>query len=179
MPAVELVQMIEPPPAAIRCGTLTTMVFQTPVRLVSRVSCQTCGVTSSQVWMVQMPALALTMFEPAELGHPVVDRGLQGTGVPHVGRCGHDPPVQGLHRLDRLGQLGLGRQRVAHRVVVPADVDRDDLGALLGEPDRVRPALPPRGPGDEGDLACYSSCHVCPYFLLVKPASTGSVTPVT
>ena len=60
MPAVELVQMIDPPPAAIRCGTLTTIVFQTPVRLVSRVSCQTCGVTSSQLWMVQMPALALT-----------------------------------------------------------------------------------------------------------------------
>ena len=61
MPAVELVQMIEPPPAAIRCGTVTTIVFQTPVRLVSRVSCQTAGLTSSQACTVQMPALALTM----------------------------------------------------------------------------------------------------------------------
>ncbi len=61
MPAVELVQMIEPPPAAIRCGTLTTIVFQTPVRLVSRVSCQTAGLTSSQGCTVQIPALADTM----------------------------------------------------------------------------------------------------------------------
>ena len=53
MPAVELVQMIDPPPAAIRCGTLTTIVFQTPVRLVSRVSCQTAGLTSSQACTVQ------------------------------------------------------------------------------------------------------------------------------
>jgi hypothetical protein len=61
MPAVELVAMIDPPPAAIRCGTATTKVFHTPVRLVSSVSCQTCGVTWSQVCTVQMPALAQTM----------------------------------------------------------------------------------------------------------------------
>ena len=49
IPASELVAMIDPPPLAIRCGTATTMVFHTPVRLVSIVSCQICGVTSSQV----------------------------------------------------------------------------------------------------------------------------------
>jgi hypothetical protein len=46
-PAVELVAMIDPPPAAMRWGTATTMVFQTPVRFVSMVSCHTCGVTWS------------------------------------------------------------------------------------------------------------------------------------
>ena len=30
-----------------------------------------------------------------------------------------------------------------------ADVDRDDVGALVGQPDRVRPALAARGPGNE------------------------------
>ncbi len=37
------------------------MVFQTPVRLVSRVSCHTAGVTSSHACTVQMPAFAQTM----------------------------------------------------------------------------------------------------------------------
>jgi hypothetical protein len=46
-PAVELVAMIDPPPAVMRCGIAAAMVFQTPVRLVSMVSCHTCAVTWS------------------------------------------------------------------------------------------------------------------------------------
>src|SRR6266568_4929872 len=84
MPAVELVQMIEPPPAAIRCGTLTTMVFQTPVRLVSRVSCQTCGGHLVPALDGADARVGADDVQPAELGHPAVDRGLQGGGVPHV-----------------------------------------------------------------------------------------------
>ena len=53
--------MIDPPPLASRCGIATKSVFQTPVRLVSIVSCHTAGVTSSHAWTVQMPALAETM----------------------------------------------------------------------------------------------------------------------
>ena len=105
MPDVELVQMIEPPPAAIRCGTLTTIVFQTPVRLVSIVSCQTCGVTSSQLWMVQMPALATTMSSRPSSATPSSSRRLQGAGVAHVDLGGDDPPVEGLDRLDRLVEV--------------------------------------------------------------------------
>ncbi|WP_283612941.1 hypothetical protein [Mycolicibacterium poriferae] len=33
-----------------------------------------------------------------------------------------------------------------------AQVDGDDVGAFLGEADRMRPALPAGGPGDEDDL---------------------------
>ena len=44
----------------------------------------------------------------------------------------------------------------AHRA---ADVDGDDVGALLGEPDRVTAALPARRSGDESDLALDSSRH--------------------
>jgi hypothetical protein len=61
IPATELVAMIDPPPLVIRCGTAATMVFHTPVRLVSSVSFQISGLTSSQAWTVQIPALALTM----------------------------------------------------------------------------------------------------------------------
>ncbi len=61
MPAVELVAMIDPPPLSIRCGTAVTIEFHTPVRLVSSVSCHTCGVTSFHACTVQMPAFAHTM----------------------------------------------------------------------------------------------------------------------
>ena len=37
---------------------------------------------------------------------------------------------------------------------VPTDVDRDDVGALLGQPDRMAAALPARRAGDERHLAC-------------------------
>jgi hypothetical protein len=55
------------------------------------------------------------------------------------------------------------------------------------QPDGVAAALAARRAGDEGDLARYSSCHMVSlclgclvaYFFTVKPASTGSATPVT
>ena len=34
-----------------------------------------------------------------------------------------------------------------------AEVDRDDVGALFGQPDRVAAALPARRAGDECDLS--------------------------
>ncbi len=116
MPAVELVQMIDPPPLAIRCGTAATIVFHTPVRLVSSVSCQTSGVTSSQAWTVQMPALAHHDVELAELGDALVDDPLERGRVAHVGLPRDDPPVQRLDLLDRLGQVRLGRHAVADRL---------------------------------------------------------------
>ena len=45
------------------------------------------------------------------------------------------------------------RQVVGHRIDLRTDVDRDDVGAILGQSDRVRPPLAPRCPGDEGDLS--------------------------
>jgi hypothetical protein len=57
---VEPMQMIEPPPPAMRCGVPAVIVFQTPVRLVSRICCQTSGVTSSQACSAHTAALATT-----------------------------------------------------------------------------------------------------------------------
>jgi hypothetical protein len=44
-------------------------------------------------------------------------------------------------------------------VDLTADVGRDDVRALLGQPHRVAAALAARGTGDEGDLALEPSCH--------------------
>ena len=40
-----------------------------------------------------------------------------------------------------------------------ADVDGDDVGALLGQPHRVAAALAARGAGDERDLALEPTSH--------------------
>ena len=58
---VEPMQMMEPPPAAIRGGIVAEIVFQVPVRLVSTISCHSAGVTSSQACSAHTPAFATTM----------------------------------------------------------------------------------------------------------------------
>ena len=92
------------------------------------------------------PAFALTMFDVAELGYPVVERSLEAVVVPDVGLGGHDPPVQRLDRPDCLGQVLLGRSRIepVHARHGLAQVHRDDVGAVGGQPDRVTAALAAR-----------------------------------
>ena len=60
---------------------------------------------------------------------------------------------------------GRGRGRV---VEPAADVDRDDVGALFGEPHRVAAALAARGAGDERDLAVYT---IRPLLLDSRPTT--------
>src|SRR5438309_7364568 len=68
---------IDRPPGARRWGMAALTVCHTPVRLMSIMSCQACSVSSAAVPKLTMPALAATMFEPAESGDPVVDCRLQ------------------------------------------------------------------------------------------------------
>jgi len=91
--------------------------------------------------------------QPAELAQPLVHRGAHGRRVPHVGAHRDDPPVQLLHQAAGLGQVRRGGQRIGHRVDVRAQVDGHDVGALGGEPYRVRAALAAARAGDQGDLA--------------------------
>src|SRR5690606_12551707 len=98
--------------------------------------------------------------EPAELLDTGVDGRLQGVEIPDVDLGGVDPAVEAFHQVGGLGQILRAGQRNLHAVDLSADVDRDDVGALLGHPHRVGAALAPGGPGDECDLAFESSCHV-------------------
>jgi hypothetical protein len=95
-----------------------------------------------------------------------------------------DPPVEQLDRLDGLGELVRCRHMIRNRLVIVADIDRDDVGALLRQPDGVAAALAVARARDEGDLVRYSPSHTlwllsfddavlfdhAPHFLLVKPA---------
>ena len=65
-------------------------------------------------------------------------------------RCGG--PSSLTSRVGLLQVLGRG-QRIGVRLDLPADVDRDDVRALLGHAHRVGAALAPRRAGDERDFA--------------------------
>ena len=58
-----------------------------------------------------------------------------------------------------LGQVVLRRARVGDRRQRLADVDGDDVGALLSEPDGLGPPLPPGRPRDECHLVLESLRH--------------------
>jgi hypothetical protein len=77
---------------------------------------------------------------------------------PDVGLPGDDLPAERRHGLDRVREILLRAHAVADRLVVLEDVDGDNVRAPFGQPDRVTAALAAGGAGDEGDLACYSSC---------------------
>ena len=67
--------------------------------------------------------------------------------------------VAGLYRATEGGVILEGKEVLDPGPDRPADVDGDDVGALLRQPHRVAAALPARRPGDECDLAFYTSCH--------------------
>ena len=106
-----------------------------------------------------MPALASTMSTGPSCATPASNACLHRLSVAHVGLGGDDAPVERLDLLDRLLQVLGRRHRVGHARDLRADVDRDDVSALLGESDGVAAALAARGAGDEGDLAFeFSHC---------------------
>jgi hypothetical protein len=121
--------------------------------LTSITSRQACSVSSSAVAEADDAGVCGHDVEPAEFGDPVVERRLQPAVVPHVGLAGDDAAVERLDLLDRLGQVVRCRHREGDGVDLRDDVDGDDVGALLGQPDGVAAALTPGGPGDEGNLS--------------------------
>ena len=88
--------------------------------------------------------------------------GLDLREVAHIGDALHRAPAAGLDRRDGLVEVRHGAEWVADgldRVV--ADVQRDDVGAFVREPEGVRAPLAASGPGDERHLA-FEQPHVRP-----------------
>src|SRR5947209_881561 len=99
--------------------------------------------------------------QPAELLDTGVDRGLECVVVTNIDLGGVDPAVLSLDQVGRLGQvLWRGGGDQIHSVDLLTDVHRDDVGALLGQPHRVRTALTAGSTGDEGHLAFDSTRHL-------------------
>src|SRR5690349_2618529 len=161
MPAVELVMMIDPPlPASIIAGIAALSVFQTPVRLTASISSHaSSSIDHALGENVAMPALALTMSRRPSSDTPSCTEPAHGGRVAHVGLAGDDAPVEVLDLPRGLLEVLRRRHLVAHRGQLLADVERDDVRALLRQPHRVRATLPPRRPGDQRDLALEPSSH--------------------
>ena len=78
----------------------------------------------------------------------------------HGRRLRRDDPRAGLlDELDGGGHIVGSRHRVGHRLDLVAQVDRDDVGALRRQLDRVGTALTARRTRDESDL-CPSSAPI-------------------
>ena len=76
--------MTDPPPLPISCGMAAAIVCQTPVRLVSIVSCQTAGVTSSQACRCRCPH-SRRRCPACRAPYALVDDLPDGGGVTDVG----------------------------------------------------------------------------------------------
>ena len=154
--APEEVSTIDPPlPAAIMGGIAALTVMKVPVSVTS-MSSRNWSRSMSQVSCGQemIAAFAATMSSrPPSSASPAssTDRTAARSRMSALRAMIRRSSASTCLTVCR--EVSLGRQRVAEPVRGGARVERDDVGALLREPDRVRAALPARRPGDEGDLA--------------------------
>ena len=103
------------------------------------------------------PRLGHHDVDVPQLGQALLERRGQLRPLAHVGLDRHDVPVLRLDQPDGLLQVVRPGQRVLDRGDVAAQVDRDDVGALPGQPHRVAAALAARRARDEGDFALDTS----------------------
>ena len=132
--------MIDAP--SLRCGSAAWMALIVPIRLVLITSIQACR--AADPFMPAMPACGDDDVEPAELGDAGLEGRLQPAAVAHVGLRRDDALPRLLDETGGLLEVLRRRHRVADGGEVLAPVDGDDVGALLGQPDRVAAALPAR-----------------------------------
>ena len=145
--------MIEAP--SPRCGSATWMALMVPIRLVFITSIQACQIGGSL--HARDAGRRDDDVELAQLGDAVFEGRPQLAGVAHVDLRRDDALAGLLDELRGLLEVLRCRHRVADRREVLTPVDGDDVGALLGQPNRVAAALPARGAGDEGDLSLNAS----------------------
>ena len=173
--------MIEPPlPPARICGTPAFTAFHTPLE----VDVDHRGPVGFAGLVQRLSAVADARVgdddvELAELLDAGVHGFLEGVVVTDVDLGGVDPTVVSLHQVRGLGQIlrrGGGDQ--IHGVDLLADVDRDDVGTLLGQSHRVRTALTARRAGDERDLAFDSTRHryLVSLVVIAQPMTAGIVS---
>src|ERR1700742_820733 len=107
----------------------------------------------------QDPRVREHEVDPAQLGHAGGHNGFQSLEIPNVALLGNDAAARLLDEVDGLVEVFAGRHRVGDAVDLTAEIEGDDVGALLGEPNRMRPPLATRGAGDERDFAIELACH--------------------
>ena len=105
------------------------------------------------------PGVGHDDVEVAELADTLFEDRLQLVPVANIGLAGDDPAAVVLDRLRRLFQILRRGQRVQVGLDLLADVDGDDVGALLGEADGMAAALSACRSGDERNFPFEPTCH--------------------
>src|SRR5215470_15164888 len=119
------------------------------------------------------PALATTMSSRPSSAVPWLTAASTGE-VTDVGLHRHNPAAvlahQGRGLLEVRERGALVRDGLHRR----ADVDRDDVRTLLGEPDRLGASLTASGAGDQGHLAVYQAhCILLRYVICRSDVQPG------
>ena len=109
-----------------------------------------------------MPALATTMSRRPRSATACSTTTAQRGRVTDVGLGGDHPAVECLDLLDGLGEIVGRGDLVLQRVDRRAQIDGDDVGTFLGEPDGVAASLTPSGARDQGDLS-FDTTHTHSY----------------
>jgi hypothetical protein len=175
--AHELVMTTAPPlPPARRWGIEARVVFQTPVRLMSIVSCQISDASSpvSAGSRLPMPAFAQTMPSRPSRSTPsptaAVSRSVSRTSTTKDSTRRPKPLNQG----DGLGEVVGRRHRVTEVRHLGANVDRDDVGPLLGQPHGMASALASGSTRDDCDLPSHA-IHSCRTISEPRPECQANV----
>ena len=103
-------------------------------------------------------------IQPAEFGDPLGHRLREPFEVPDVALLGHDAPTGLLDEVHGLVEILRCRHRIGDAVDLVAQVERDDVGAFLGEPDGVGTPLTAGRARDEDDLPIELLCHDAPQY---------------
>gem|GEM_PF-5438735 len=106
--------------------------------------------------------------QTAEFGHGLGHRGIERVVVPDVDLARNDSSSGLLDEPDGLGEVLGGGHRIVDGVELTTDVDRDDVSAFLGEQFRVRPALSPRRPGNQRNLAFQRTHESSSYISMMS-----------
>ena len=121
---------MDPPwPFSIIDGMATRPVFHTPVRFTPTTSSHCCSAEANPPG--PMPALATTMRDRAEFTDAVIERLLQHIGIAHVGLVCLDAASECFDLSNGFVEVVARRHRIPDRLDLLADVDGDDVGALL------------------------------------------------
>lgn len=106
-----------------------------------------------QVWVARDTSVRRDDVESAEFGDGRVDAVRQGLGVTDINFDGDDATTQLLNEQGGLGEFLGGPCRVPDVDDVVGNVDRDDVGALFGQANRMcTPLTACRPPGDQATL---------------------------
>ncbi len=149
MAPAELMLTRLPPPCSSKCGIAAAHVFHTPMRFdvdhrAPLIEC--CSVPRRRR---QHAGVGHRSVQTAQLADAVIDGRAQLFVVADVDDAAHAATAKLRHQSYGLGEVVLGGQGIVDLRQGLADVDQDEIGSFLREPQRMAAAQTAGRAGDE------------------------------